>query len=165
VHPQREAINSALVEGTPYRAVAQRFAASPDAVFRHKRDHIAGLMAKAAAASDVAAVVEGGSLLDQVRALTAEARAVLAQAKASGDGRLALLAIEKATRMLELQAKLVGGLESRPEEAPLVMVFGFDASKFPDAPAIETTALTPVRNGSNGHDGAASPSGANGEPQ
>src|SRR3989442_2906407 len=68
-HAEREAINAALVAGEPYRAIAQRFASSPDAVFRHKRDHLAGLLAKAAQAKDAAGVAEGASLLDQLRAL------------------------------------------------------------------------------------------------
>lgn len=40
-HPKRAEIDKALVAGSVFRDVAQRFAVSRDALFRHKRDHLA----------------------------------------------------------------------------------------------------------------------------
>jgi hypothetical protein len=40
-HPQRSAIDSALAARTPYRVVARKFSARPDAVFRHGKRHLA----------------------------------------------------------------------------------------------------------------------------
>lgn len=46
-HPQRTSIDHALVAGEPYRAIARRFAASPDAVLRHKTTHLPADLLKA----------------------------------------------------------------------------------------------------------------------
>ena len=145
VHPKHAAINAALVAGEPYRAVAQRFAASRDAVFRHKRDHIPTLVAKAVAANDAAEVAEAGSLLEQTHHLYREAREILAQAKADGDGRLALLAVAAAARVLELEAKVNGG---RPVEPPVQLLWSFDASAYPPPPTQAEVAAPTRVNGS-----------------
>ena len=47
-HPRREGIDKGLVAGGSYRSIAQRFGASPDAVMRHKRDHLPLVLAAAA---------------------------------------------------------------------------------------------------------------------
>ncbi len=46
-HPQRASIDHALVAGEPYRAIARRFTASPDAVLRHKTAHLPADLLKA----------------------------------------------------------------------------------------------------------------------
>ena len=49
VHPQRAAIDEALVAGQPYRSVAEHFGASAPAVLRHKESHIRDLLVGQAA--------------------------------------------------------------------------------------------------------------------
>ena len=44
---QHQGIDQALVAGTPYRAVAERFAASPPSVYRHQKGHLPSTMLKA----------------------------------------------------------------------------------------------------------------------
>ncbi len=51
-HPQRASIDHALVAGEPYRAIARRFAASPDAVLRHKMAHLPADLLKAREAEE-----------------------------------------------------------------------------------------------------------------
>ena len=46
-HPERAAIDKALVAGQPYRSIAQHFAASADAVLRHKESHLRDRVAQA----------------------------------------------------------------------------------------------------------------------
>ena len=155
-HPDREAINSALVAGEPYRVVAQRFAASPDAVFRHRREHIAGLLGKAAQAKEVADVTEAGSLLDQLRALRRRALGILAQAEAANDLRTALLALREARGTLETEARVQGPAVVR--ELQTVCVYAFDPDLiFPDpnppsgiAPVLPTNQPAPPGR-TNGH--------------
>jgi hypothetical protein len=110
-HPQRSAIDSALLNGDPYRGVAQRYAASPDAVYRH-RDHLPLALVKAQEAAEVA---RGGDLLAQLRDLQGHALRVLDQAEQSGDLRAAVAAIREARGCVELLAKLVGQLQSSVE--------------------------------------------------
>ena len=64
-HPDREGIDKALLDGGPYRGIAERFGASPSAVYRHKQDHLPKALVRAVEAREVA---HGGDLLDQVKA-------------------------------------------------------------------------------------------------
>jgi hypothetical protein len=44
-HPQKHAVNEALVSGTPYRSVARRFRLTGKAVHLHKTKHLSFKMA------------------------------------------------------------------------------------------------------------------------
>src|SRR5687768_3337477 len=101
-HPERAAIDAALVSGEPMRGIARRFAVSEDALNRHRRDHIAATLAKAADAESVAA----DDLLGQVRFLQAKALGILSSAEAAGSLNVALGAIREARGNVELLAKL-----------------------------------------------------------
>ena len=70
VHPDRAAIESALVEGLPYRDMARRFALPKDATARHKSDHLPAALGVAREAKDVA---RADDLPGKVRALEIEA--------------------------------------------------------------------------------------------
>jgi len=109
-HPNLEAINGALITCQAYRTVAQRFAASPDAVLRHKA-HLPIALVQAQQAVEVA---RADTLLDQVRQLQAKALAILDRAEEAGDLRTALLGIGQARSCLELLARLEGELDERP---------------------------------------------------
>jgi len=65
-----------------------------------------------AQATQAAEVVEATSLLDQVRALLADARRIQQAAEAAKDLRTALSAVREQARTLELLARLLGELES-----------------------------------------------------
>ncbi len=110
-HPEREAINQALVAGEPYRVIAQRFAASPDAVYRHKIDHIPPALAKATEAKETALADD---LLAQVKALRGKSISILQKAEAAGDLRTALLGIREARSCIELLAEMEGELNRNP---------------------------------------------------
>jgi hypothetical protein len=107
-HPQREAIDQALVAGEAFRNIAQRFAASSDAVYRHKQDHLPQHLCQAKAAQEVR---QADALLAKVQALEADARRIQATAEADGDLRTALQGIRKLVRIIELQARLLGELQ------------------------------------------------------
>ncbi len=66
-HEAREAIDGALVVGTPLRNIAEQHGLSSTALHRHKKDHLSATLVKAAEASDLA---RGGELLDQVLGLS-----------------------------------------------------------------------------------------------
>ena len=104
-HAERAAIDQALVAGGPYRGIAQHFGASPDAVLRHKADHIPERLAAAKDAADAAAADD---LLAQVRELRGHALDILAATKegADRDYRVALGAIREARGCIELSAKV-----------------------------------------------------------
>ena len=114
-HLERDAIDTALVAGKEsLRGSAWRFGLSASALRRHKADHLPVALLKASDAHDVA---RGDKLLGQVRELSRETREILAQAKASGDLRTALIAVEKIGRMLDLETKLLAHFGDQAAEA------------------------------------------------
>jgi hypothetical protein len=95
-------------------------------LIRHRNGHLAGEVQAAVAARQaeqddppVAAPVPAASpepldVLAQLRAVNAATLRVLQDARASGDGRLVLLAVDRVQKQIELSAKLLGDLDERP---------------------------------------------------
>ena len=107
-HPDREAIDSALVAGEPFRNMAERFGTSTTTLHRHKQSHIPGALVKATEAREVA---RADSLLDQVRDLQGRALGILTEAETGGDHRgLTVDAlVDRADRMLQSWPALTRG--------------------------------------------------------
>ena len=110
-HPEREAINKALVDGTPYRTIAQRFAASPDAVLRHKTEHLPAIIVKSKEAQEAALADD---LFAQLNKLLNKAISILLKAEGAGDLRTALLGIRESRACIELLAEMEGELNRNP---------------------------------------------------
>ena len=117
-HPAREAIDRALVGGAPYRRIAKQFAASAPAVLRHKAEHLPAVMVKAQEAEGVAHALD---VVKQLRAINGVSMEILTAARKSKDPDTALKAIDRIQRQIELQAKLLGQLDERPQVNVLVM--------------------------------------------
>jgi transposase-like protein len=109
-HTEREAIDSALVSGEAYRSIAKRFATSPEAMWRHKTEHLPAHLSKAKHAEET---TQADSLLGQLLSLNRETLAILKEARQGKekDNELALKAIARAEKQIELQAKLLGELQ------------------------------------------------------
>ena len=107
-HLERENIDAALLSGESYRHIAARFDTSTSSLQRHK-DHIPQHLAKA---TDAAEVVQADGLLDRLQSLNTETMQILREARSSRhpDNELALKAISRAEKQLELQARLLGEL-------------------------------------------------------
>ena len=110
-HPEKNAIDRALVGSVSNRSVASLYDVSEAAVRRHKANH---LPAKLVMAEKAAEVVEANNLLRQVGDLQRRALAILDKAEETGELRTALSAIKEARGNLELLAKLLGELDERP---------------------------------------------------
>ena len=110
-HPDREAIDRALVGDASNRSVASLYDVSEAAVRRHKSNHLPARLVMAAQAEEVA---EADNLLGQVRDLQQSTLDILAEAEQSKQYRTALSAIREARSNLELLAKLLGELDERP---------------------------------------------------
>lgn len=151
-HPERDAINTALASQEPYRVVAQRYAASPDAVYRHKVDHLPAKLAQAESAKETALADD---LLGQVKALRNKAISILGKAEAAGDLRTALLGIREARACVELLLEVEGELHRAPvislylsPEWLRVRGVLFQAlGDFPEARAAAALALQQVNHG------------------
>ena len=154
-HPERSALNAALIVAEPIPAVSARFGLSESALKRHRAGHLPLALVKAA---EAAQITEADALLDQVRAVQRRTRAFEAQAAAAGDVRGALMALREERATLELLARMSGELEGRPVETA-TLIWGFDPLQaFPDPPPIAGHA-----NGNGGGNGAAGAPGVNGK--
>jgi hypothetical protein len=110
-HPEKEAIDRALVGGASNRSLASLYDVSEAAARRHKANH---LPAKLVMAEKAAEVAEANDLLAQMRDLQARTLVILEGAEITKQHRTALSAIREARSNLELLAKLLGELDERP---------------------------------------------------
>jgi hypothetical protein len=110
-HPDRPAIDQALVNHRPFRVIACHFGVGWMAVLRHHDDHLPELLTKAQAAAEVA---RADDLLEQVRALRSTSLALLGKAEAAGDLRTALAGVREARACVELLAEMVQAIDRRP---------------------------------------------------
>ena len=106
-HPDRDAIDAAIINGEPNRRIATRCVVSEAAIRRHRADH---LSLRLTAAHDVQEAATADDLLTQVQHLATRALAILSAAEADGDRRIALGAIREARGCLELLGKVAGQL-------------------------------------------------------
>jgi uncharacterized protein YllA (UPF0747 family) len=106
-HEQRPGINAALLNETPLRDIARRYATSKDALSRH-RDHLLRQLVKAQEQEDVSQAID---VVKQLKAINGATLAILKEARDEGNGELALKAVDRIQRQLELQAKLLGELQ------------------------------------------------------
>lgn len=117
-HPQRPAIDAALSGGDAFRTVAERFGTSPTALFRHKAEHLPQALVTAQAVAEQAhAVDEAKQALDvvrQLRLINGATLAILREARETQAHDLALRAIARVERQIELQARLLGELSDAP---------------------------------------------------
>ena len=110
-HASLHAIDTAIVAGGAYRDIAGRYALSKSAVERHAAEHLPKLLTRAKEEGEIAHALE---VVAQLKAINAASVAILAEARTAGDGDLALKAIDRIHRQVELQAKLLGDLDERP---------------------------------------------------
>ena len=147
-HPDRDAIDQALLTPASYRSIAQHFAASPDAMYRHKHDHLPQHLSQAKAAQEV---TQADGLLAKVQALEADAKRIQGHAEADGDLRTALQGIRELVRIIELQARLLGELKDGttvnllvlPQWQELRTTILMTLVPYPEARAAVATALVP----------------------
>ena len=106
-HPDRDAVDAALVAGEAFRHVAARFGLSTGALQRHRAAHLPPALARAREAEEA---LRAETLLERLRALNRETADVLRQARRAGDHDLRLRALARAEKQLELEARLLGEL-------------------------------------------------------
>jgi hypothetical protein len=111
-HPQRAAIDKALVDGLAVRVIAERYGAlTHTSVLRHKETCLPATVVKAKEAENIDHAID---IARQLTAINRAALSILAEARQAGDPATALRAIDRIQRQIELQAKLLGQLDERP---------------------------------------------------
>jgi len=106
-HPERNAIDRALIESRPLREVARQYETSKDALLRHKAEHLPGTLVKAKEAENIASA---DGLLKQIVDLQQRTLTVLEKAEDKEDLKTVLQAVRESRGNLELLAKMLGEL-------------------------------------------------------
>ncbi|MHB9132903.1 MAG: hypothetical protein ACYDBB_17690 [Armatimonadota bacterium] len=149
IHTESADIDQALVRGVACGALAAKHHLSEDALQRHKDHH---LPASVRTAQDAADVTQALSVVAQLREINAASLAILHEAHESGQPQLALRAVDRIHKQVELQAKLLGDLDERPsvtvtfsaEWVSLRTTILQALDPFPDARLALATALAEV---------------------
>lgn len=110
-HKALDEINRLLLSGEPYRSIAKQFKISDSAVFRHKESHIPEILSKS---NDIKEILTADSLVQRVEEEAEFVREMRDAAKAEGDIELALKAVDRALKCVDLYAKVQGIIKDQP---------------------------------------------------
>lgn len=111
-HPERAAIDAALVGGAPLYEVSERYGISKTSILRHTRSHLPKAAIEAAKIERAEAEGRrGATLLEQAHELLDKARDLLAKAEDSGDIQTALRGVKEARECLVFIGRLTGDVE------------------------------------------------------
>ncbi len=116
-HPDKNLIDRALVRGEVLRTLAALYRLSEDSLARHKADHLPVTLVKAHEEEDVRRAIDH---IAQLKVINRTTIAILREAREQRDPDTALKAIDRIQRQIELQAKLIGELDERPQVNVLV---------------------------------------------
>ena len=112
--PDRAAIEADIVADRSAREISALFRVSEDAVARHKGRHLKPRVMEARQAARQADEARALDTIAQLKGINHTSLAVLEEAREARDGELALKAVDRIHRQIELQAKLLGELDERP---------------------------------------------------
>jgi len=120
-HEKRDEIDRSLIEGVALRNIAKQYGVSHDALHRHKKNHLSKEVQKTAKKQAAKREKKAVTLLERLVELQKEARNILDTAKGSSPN-VALSAIRELSRLLELEAKLVGELQNQRVNVNILQV-------------------------------------------
>jgi hypothetical protein len=127
-HPDRHAIDKALVAGQPFRNVSVRHGVTTAAVFRHTRGHLPGALVKAKAAAEV---LNADALVQQMTDLQARTLRLLDDAERDDDGRLRVGAIHQARENVVAVGRLLADLRPQTAKPQVTVVFEYVKRPYP----------------------------------
>ncbi len=116
-HAARTEIDKALAGGASNRSLASLYVVSEASVRRHAGNHLPARVARAQEAEDVREALD---VIKQLKAINAASLHILKEAREQGKQGTALAAIDRIHKQIELQAKLLGELDDRPQVNVLV---------------------------------------------
>ncbi|HLZ64402.1 MAG TPA: hypothetical protein VKR06_46320 [Ktedonosporobacter sp.] len=110
-HPERSAIEEAVVAGTSFRIIASRFSVGAASVQRHVADHVANSIKQSQTAKEEA---QGLDVVKQLKFINTVTLDILAESRSGKEKKngMALFAIDRVIKQLELQAKLLGDIDT-----------------------------------------------------
>jgi hypothetical protein len=110
-HPDRAALDEALVTGVPLREIERRWQVSKDSASRHKQHVSPALAAVIEERRSMAGPVSAMSRLED---LYSRASRILDAAEAEGKASLSLQAMDRLQKLVETLARITGELDERP---------------------------------------------------
>ena len=116
-HAARTEIDKALAGGASNRSLASLYDVSEAAVRRHAGNHLPAKLVLVREAEDVREALD---VVKQLKAINAASLHILKEAREQGKQGTALAAIDRIHKQIELQAKLLGELDDRPQVNVLV---------------------------------------------
>lgn len=121
-HPDRAAIDAALVEGHSDRAVARQHGLFKDAVGRHRAAHVSPALVRVQERREARRAEQGpATALDRLEDLYGRAVTVLERAEDAGNTAQQLGAIREARGLVETIARVTGELREAPAVAVNVL--------------------------------------------
>lgn len=109
-HKDVDEINKLLISGESYRSIAKQFEASESAVYRHKESHIPNKLLKA---DDIKETVTADNLFKSLQDEAVVVRELRDQARSEGNVELALKAVDRALKCIEIYAKVQGRIQEQ----------------------------------------------------
>src|SRR6266567_6731795 len=122
-HPERAKIEAAITAGTSYRHIASQFSAGYKSIERHAIDHIQETIKQTQVAKEEAQSLD---VVKQLKTINAVTLAILNEARAGKMHALALSAIDRVQKQIELQAKLLGDIDKPAPQIPDGLVIPYD---------------------------------------
>ncbi len=111
-HAKRAEIELSVANDVSNRRIATQYGLSEASVRRHMAEHIKQAAREQQAARDEAKTLD---VLAQLREINATTLEILQESRAEKRNGMALFAIDRVIKQLELQAKLIGDLDERPQ--------------------------------------------------
>ncbi len=149
-HPERAAIESALVLGTSYRDIALQFGIGHMAVQRHASEHVQEAVKQSQEATEEA---RGLDVVKQLKNINDITLAILKESRDAKKNGMALFAIDRVIKQIELQAKLLGDIDTpqinimvTPEWIRIRTTLVQALAPFPDAKISVAAALVRMEN-------------------
>lgn len=138
-HKDVEEINKQLLSGPSLRTIAAQFNLTKTSLIRHRESHIPDLLLKS---NDIQNITSADALLARLEEEAGFVRDMREAAKAEGDIELALKAVDRALKCVDLYAKIRGLIQTQPQ-VNLQQVNIYDNPEWVELRTLIITALDP----------------------
>lgn len=138
-HKDVEEINKQLLSGPSLRTIAAQFNLTKTSLIRHRESHIPDLLLKS---NDIQNITSADALLARLEEEAGFVRDMREAASAEGDIELALKAVDRALKCVDLYAKIRGLIQTQPQ-VNLQQVNIYDNPEWVELRTLIITALDP----------------------
>lgn len=112
-HPKRAEIEAAVISGVSYRGIASQFFIDDGSLQRHVASHVQASIKQSKIAIEEA---RGIDVVKQLKVINTITLTILQSARDNGQDGMALFAIDRVLKQIELQSKLLGDINVIEQE-------------------------------------------------